>query len=368
MAVVHNSGLKPWPTAFCLLSSFAHGFLGRMIVVLMTLFAFLWGDITPTRAAEVRFSPAFKTIGVWDKEKKIRADVNVWYPCKSRPSRASYGDWRLTVVRFGRAVEGRFPLILLSHDSAASRFSYHETAAFLASLGFVVMAPDHKTDNLQRMEHNFHWQQLAERMQELRVALDMAANHKEVQPMVDMQRVGIMGFGTGATTALLLGGATLDSAGWVNYCVQVPQSTTYCNAWAQGHVESMLQDLPKFTQSFADARIKSVVAVSPKYDFLITRQAVQSLQVPLLLLETEKDLAKKIWNAHSIPTIFPPQTRFLSMEGIDTRDLMAACPPALRKDLPDLCGTASGEVRKKAHESFNTAVVQFFLEQLGHMP
>ncbi len=316
-------------------------------------------------AADAPFSPAFKTIGVWDVHKKIRADVSVWYPTKSKPSRTAYGDWRLNVVRFGRAVEGRFPLIILSHDSASSRFSYHESAALLATFGFVVMAPDHKNDNLQRMKSNFRWQQLEERWDELRVVLDMATTHEEVRSMIDPSRIGLLGYGTGATTSLLLGGAMLDSQGWENYCVQVPQSTTYCNAWAQGHVQKMLPSLPPYGKSFADARIKAIVAVSPKYDFLITKKALQAVKSPLLLLETEKDLAKKIWNESTVQDIFPQQSVFLSIDNIDTRDLMSACPPALRKDLPDLCGTATAEVRRSAHEAFHGHVLEFFLLQLG---
>ncbi len=343
------------------------GYVGSALCLFLVVTFFSFCPMG-AHAAQSAFSPAFKTIGVWDEQKKLRLDVNVWYPTKSRPSVVSYGDWRLKVVRYGRAVEGRFPLILLSHDSASSRFSYHESAAALASAGFVVMAPDHKQDNLQRMGHNFAWQQLEERMQELRAVLDLASTHKDVLPMVDMQRVGIIGFGTGATTALLMGGAMLDSEGWVNYCVQVPQSTTYCNAWAQGHVEAMLQGIPPYGQNFVDARIKAVAAVSPKYDFLITKKTLQNVQVPLLLIETEKDIAKKIWDDTSIKDVFPPQTSFFTIDGVDTRDLMSACPAALRKDLPDLCGTAGTDLRNATHEIFNEYTLLFFLEQLGHTP
>ncbi len=316
-------------------------------------------------AQEPNFSPAFKTIGFWDAAQNMRVDVNVWYPTHSKPSRTSYGPWRINVVRYGKAAEGRFPLIVLSHDSAASRFSYYESAALLASVGFVVMAPEHMQDNLQRMIHNFQWQQLSQRMQELRIVLHMATTHKDVQSMVDSNRIGLLGFGTGATTSLLLGGAMLDATGWDNYCMQVPLSTAYCNAWAQGHVRKMLTTLPPFGQSFADARIKAVVAVSPKYDFLLTPKALQGITRPLAVFEAEKDLSKKVWDQSSAQAIFPPQTLFTPIDGVDARDLMSACPPELRKDLPDLCGSALPENRKKAHEIFNTEVVHFFLEHLG---
>ncbi len=334
--------------------------LGLVLIV-----GLLLSFLSPALAQEPSFSPAFKTIGFWDSAKSLRVDVNIWYPTKSKPSTASFGPWRLRVVRYGKAAEGRFPLIVLSHDSAASRFSYHNTAAFLAASGFVVMAPEHKSDNLQRLEHNFQWQQLWQRMQEIRAVLDMAQSHDDVQSMVDMSRVGLLGFGTGATSALVLGGAMLDGAGWENYCVQVPQSTAYCNMWAQGHVEKMLKTLPPFGESFVDGRVKAVAAVSPKYDFLLTPKALQLITRPLLLVETEKDLNKKVWNAYGVHEIFPAQTEFFSVGGVDGRDLMALCPPALRKDLPDLCGTASAPLREQAHESLQHNMIHFFLKHLG---
>ncbi len=316
-------------------------------------------------AAEASFSPAFKTIGYWDEAKQERVDVNVWYPTKSKPSSVTYGPWRLRVVRYGKAAEGLFPLIVLSHDSAASRFSYHESAALLASLGFVVMAPEHKNDNLQRMAHNFSWTQLQDRMHEVQIVLDMAATHADVRTMVDTQRVGVLGFGTGATTMLLLGGAMLDGEGWDNYCVQVPQSTAYCNAWAQGHVQKMLTTLPAFGQSFAQKGIKAVVAVSPKYDFLLTSRALSSVSLPLLVLETEKDTSKKVWDQNTAQGLFPAQTEFYVVDGVEGRDLMSACPAELRQDLPDLCGSAPLKEREKAHENMHEHMVHFFLEHLG---
>ncbi len=320
---------------------------------------------SPVWAVEASFSPAFMTIGHWDAAKEVRVDVNVWYPTRSKPSRVSYGPWRFNVVRFGKAAEGLFPLIILSHDSAASRFSYHESASLLASLGFVVMAPDHKNDNLQRMTQNFSWSQLQDRMHEVQTVLRMAATHKDIRAMVDMQRVGLYGFGTGATTMLLLGGAMLDAKGWDNYCVQVPQSTAYCNAWAQGHVEKMLTTLPAFGQSFAEQGIKAVVAVSPKYDFLLTSRALNSVALPLLVLETEKDTSKKVWDQNTAKELFPAQTEFYVVDEVAGRDLMSACPPELRRDLPDLCGTATPAQREVAHEVMHEHVVHFFLEHLG---
>ncbi len=317
-------------------------------------------------AAEL-FQPAFKTIGVWNKSNSTRIDVNIWYPTHSRPSRAVYGEWSFDVVRFGRAVTGRFPLIVLSHDSAATRFSYHDTASLLARSGFVVMAPDHKNDNLQRMSQLFTWQQLAERMQDIQTILHMAATHKDVREMVDTNRMGFLGFGTGASVALLLGGARIDASGFDGYCRRVPQSIMYCNAWAAGHVQKMLQGLPPLGKSFAEKRFKAIVAVGPKYDMFFTPKALESLHDGVMLIEAESDLKKKAWFDSDIQGFFPESMPYSIVKEVEARDLMAPCPAQLKKDLPDLCGSADADVRTLAFEIFCKDVRNFFLNILGRV-
>ncbi len=317
-------------------------------------------------AAEL-FKPAFKTIGVWNKSRSVRIDVNVWYPTHSKPSRAQYGEWSFDVVRFGRAAAGRFPLIVLSHDSAATRFSYYDTAAFLARCGFVVMAPDHKNDNLQRMSQLFTWQQLSERMRDVQIILDMAEKHKDVREMIDTSRMGFLGFGTGASIALLLGGARIDASGFDGYCRRVPQSIVYCNAWAARHVQKMLQGLPTLGQSFSENRFKAIVAVGPKYDMFFTPKALQTLRTGVMLIEGETDLKKKAWAVDGVQAFFPEYITHNIFKNIEARDLMAPCPAQLKKDLPDLCGTASADVRKLVYDEFSKGVSTFFLNILGKL-
>ena len=95
--------------------------------------------------------PGFKTLGIWDPTKNVRLDFAVWYPSRSAPFQVNYGDWNFSAARGRPPVEGKHPLILLSHDSAGSRFSLHELASELARNGFVVLAFTHPGDNVDDM-------------------------------------------------------------------------------------------------------------------------------------------------------------------------------------------------------------------------
>ena len=129
--------------------------------------------------AENGYNPGFRTLGFWQQESGIRVDVNVWYPSVRAPRSLSYAPWTIRGARNGKPVPGRFPLILLSHPSSGTRFSFHDTAAALAARGFVVAAPTHPRDCMANMDHLFLWEQLKNRALELSATMDLLLADKE---------------------------------------------------------------------------------------------------------------------------------------------------------------------------------------------
>ncbi len=313
------------------------------------------------------FEPAFKTLGVWDEKNEIRIDLNIWYPTYSRPSPSNYAPWTLRVVRYGRAAKGRFPLLLLSHDTTATRFSYHETAAELAKSGFVVVAPAHKNDNLNNIAHPFSLQQLTERSAELINALQIALTHDAINKSVDPERVGIVGFGMGASAALLLGNAKPTKQGWDNYCKNASSSAQYCGQWAKNRIQKMIDALP-LKQNFGTKQVQAIAAIAPSYGMLFDKAALQDFSAKLLLMEAEQDSVNlKPWNTGFLLDNFPKDPDFVHIEGVDTADLMSVCPQELRKSLAELCGQAPAKKRIAAHKVLNNELIKFFLKTLGQV-
>ncbi len=317
--------------------------------------------------AATSFEPAFKTLGVWDKDSQVRMDLNIWYPTYSRPSPANYAPWTLNVVRYGRSAKGRFPLLLLSHDTTATRFSYHETAAELAKSGFVVVAPAHKNDNLNNISHPFSLRQLTERATELSAALHIALTHEAIRETVDPERVGVLGFGTGASVALLLGNAKPTGDGWKNYCANASSDALYCEPGVRERIQIMVDALP-LKQNFRIKQVQAIAAVAPSLGMLFDKQALSSFSAELLLVEAGQDSVNlKPWNTDFLHDNFPEESQFMRIDGVDLPDLMSACPPVLRKGLAEICGQASPGVRMEAHKKLNSELIRFFLSALGHV-
>lgn len=317
-----------------------------------------------SRAASA-FQPGFKTVGVWLEEKNLRLDINIWYPAVRKPFDVTYGAWELHVARNGREAEGRFPLLLLSHDSSGTRFSHHETAAWLAQSGFVVAAPTHNNDNTHNMPQLFTLRQLLERVEELRATLDVLTTHTELHGRIDLERVGVVGFGVGGTAALMLGGALPQAAGWREYCLRAGGGDLYCTSWAAPRMQKLVESLP-LQKSPADTRVKAVAAVAPAYGMLFNKHGLQWVYPPVLLIKAGNDTVnREPWHADAVRRLLPNAPYFSVIDGVDAETLMSACPPALAKDIPELCGRGGAAERRRAHRELDAALTRFFLQTLG---
>ena len=309
-------------------------------------------------------SPGFKTLGVWLPEPQIRLDINVWYPSVRRTSEVDYGYWVLNVARNGKAQEGQYPLLLLSHDSTGTRFSYHETAAYLAGLGFVVAAPTHVRDNMDNMPDLYTVRQLELRVRELVGTLDVLLHDEEMRNRIDPTRVGVLGYGVGATAALLLGGALLTPENWPSYCANAAPGDVFCAPWARPRMEKMVQALP-LPASLADTRIKAVCAVAPAYAMLFSKESLRYVYPPVEIITPLKDAGVNAgWQGKSLRALLPKVPYYKELPDADALAL-AACPRALRKQLPDFCGFSTPSVRRAAMQTVNDTVGAFFLQFLG---
>lgn len=315
------------------------------------------------------FQPGFRTLGVWMEDLQLRMDVNVWYPTLRKPSSVSYGPWELHVARNSREAEGRFPLVLLSHDSPGTRFSHYETADHLARAGFVVAALTHEEDNADNMPHLFSLRQLTGRAEQLRAALDVLLVHEDTARSIDPDRVGVLGFGVGGTAALLVGGALPSGRGWQDYCAKAGPTDPYCTDWAAPRMRRLTEALP-LKASLADVRVKAVAAAAPAYGMLFDREGLRWLYPPLLLIRAGTDTFNRPSLhvdaiADAVAGVVPSPPYLADLAETDAGSLMSACPPAMRKDISALCGEASPKQRRAALRRLNSLVGRFFLETLG---
>ena len=316
-----------------------------------------------TALAAPSIQPGFKTLGIWDPATAVRLDLAVWYPTASAPFQVDYGDWRFSAARGRPPLEGQHPLIVLSHDVAGSRFSLHQLAAELASNGFVVVAPTHPGDNVDGMDTLFTAAQATNRAKQLTLTLNIALHNPETAPMIDADRIGVLGVGPGGTAALLIAGARLDATEWPVYCAGKEDTPDpYCTPWARQRMD-VFAAAPGL--AYRDRRVRAAAAVSPYYPMMFTPAGLSRIRIPLLLLRAEKSPLYTLRHAERLLSAMPLPPQLGMLPDADTATLMSACGDNLKQTLPEMCLAVDASRREAVQEKMAAEAVSFFLKHLG---
>lgn len=310
-------------------------------------------------------------MGLWRDEPRIRLDVNIWYPTLRPAKDVSFTPWNLQVALNAKAAEGHFPLIVLSHATPAERFCYHELASFLAKEGFIVIAPTHQRDCMYNMDDLFTFSQLETRILEINECIDLVLGDKELSSILDSQRIGLIGFGSGATAALIMGGATPNCNIWNKYEKEANKDDPYLSTWAKKRINAICAAMPISKNLFSN-RIKAVIAVAPGFGMLFDATSFKRFYPPLLLVSAGKDKfnTPKLHSLH-IARLLGNKAKFIDLPKADAGAFFSPCSSTLAQDLPELCNSVSSIERKEIFKSLSEASLAFFSHYLlitGNVP
>lgn len=290
----------------------------------------------------------------------MRLDINLWYP-SGRPTRdLNFSPWIINAAPGGSPAAGLFPLIVLSHASPGTRFSYHDTAAWLASQGYVIAAPTHPHDSMNNMDDLFSWEQLTGRMEDILATINSVLKDKDIAKSIDKNRIGLLGFGAGGTASLFLGGSRPDCALWPEWCAKINLDNPYCAPRVREKIDKMCKAVP--TEKFpANKAIKALVIVAPAYGMLFGPQSFKNMRLPLLIVAAGKDTFNHAeLHSEHMARFLGPRAHYLDLANADTGAFMSPCPPTLAHELPELCLSVREDERKRIHRAFNNAIKNFF--------
>lgn len=145
--------------------------------------------------------------------------VTVFYPSSGAAESVTRGPFNFQAVPDGAPAAFNGRLVVVSHGSGGSPWTYTNLAQALVDAGFVVAAPRHRGDNAADPSQPGppSWKQ---RPAEVSRAIDRIAGDPRFGPPLQLDRVGVYGMSAGGHTALTLAGGQWSPGNLKRHCQQ----------------------------------------------------------------------------------------------------------------------------------------------------
>lgn len=312
-------------------------------------------------------SASAEAVGVGFRELDLKDPVDggamtglVFYPSAQPTQPLPVALWRVDAGRELEPATGRYPLVLISHGHAGSRWGHHDLATALAREGFLVASLDHPKDNSRDAngplgDTDAVW---LGRAWQVRALLNAVLTDATLGSSVDPGRVGALGFSAGGYTTLLLAGAVPDFRRLERHC-RAKKKAVLCGMLPKVRVtRADLKDT-------AEPRVRSVFVMAPVGVFF-DKAGLKGVKVPVRLYAAGKDEVLPVADhagrvRASLPT--PPEYTLVPRAGHYV--FMAPCAAESKEEAQELCMDPPGVDREKLHRELATDVVRFFTRTLA---
>ena len=305
------------------------------------------------------YHPAFKMLVTWNEEDGSGVEFMLWYPSMKADTTVDLGPWTVSGSRNAKHAEGKFPLIIISHDTGASKFSYNDTASQLARAGFVVAAPTHNADNNNNMQGLYTAEGIFGRVKETHLIVDFLKK-EEYAEFVDTDNIGVLGVGTCACTALILAGGLVDIRGYSKYCNEDVATNDLCSPWVKQRLATLSFHLPRPAEDRLPG-IRALALAAPRFIVLFTRESLKEVKAETYIYEAELEPYAQ---AETLRSILSTSQKYIVLPGMDGRDIAAPCTGPLGNGPTWQCDPEPEDSLELRQKLFNSSLELFFERQL----
>ena len=321
--------------------------------------------MTPTLSATVAaYESGFVMLTAVDPVEGGAMQVVVAYPTNELATTTTLGPFTLAAGRDSLPAPGQHPLIVFSHGTGGSAFGHHDSLTALARAGFVAAAVEHPRDN-HRDESGFGTDlQLIGRAHHIVALIDTLLADKKFGPIIDRNRIGMVGHSAGGYTALVVAGARPDFGLAAAYRQAVPDDPYRARAEAAGAFRRK-PDL----QLVADPRVRAIVLMAPALGYMFDAAGLAGVKVPVRMLRPSNDeLLPHPWHAEHIARHLANRPDYSVLDGAGHFVFLAPCSPSFTAMARQICTDPPGIDRTAVHDRLNADMIAFFGRSLGFVP
>jgi len=208
----------------------------------------------------------YRALDVADEVQGARVPVRVLYPTRAPERLEHFGPYPLAVATDGPVEGERLPLVVISHGTGGSPWTYRGLAAHLARAGFVVALPEHPGNNRSDNSLAGTAVNLENRPRHVRLVLDALFADAQLGQRLLPDGVGVVGHSMGGYTALAVAGG---------------RPSAFPNETPDGQA--------RVVPVVRDARVRALVLLAPASPWFMAEGALADVDVPILMRTAERD-------------------------------------------------------------------------------
>jgi predicted dienelactone hydrolase len=310
-------------------------------------------DLKPV--TEDKYASGLASFRVPDADGSIGCAL--WYPTQTTPQALRQGVYDFHVAKNADCIEGRHPLIIMSHGSGGTRYGHCKTAEFLSSHGYIVLAPEHPKNNFFDDSGVGSAQTYQNRSRHLKSCLDHLLHDQDWQTFIDPDRIGVFGFSLGGFTALTAVGARPFVDGLRHHLrfnrEFDPIFTGYEVIVRDGYEESYLP-------VHFDPRYKACIALAPVSGGLFPKESLIDIKIPVQIFRAERDqILRNPFHAQEIRENLSTPCDFHVIEKAGHFSFLSPVRDDVKATLGELANDDPVFNRKKEHDKMHQLMLVF---------
>lgn len=277
-----------------------------------------------------------KQLTIKDEIKNISFPVLVHYPTYKKSSPIAFGPYTMNVSPDAEIINGKFPLIIISHGNGGSHLLYRTISTYLAKNGYIVAMLEHYGNNRNNNTLENTTENLETRPRHVSLTIDYLISDNWLNEMIAQNKIGVIGHSMGGYTALALAGG-------------VPRTK-------DGVVIEVVPDY----------RITAIVLLAPGAGWFMN--SLEKVTIPILLLTAEHDPITPKWNREIVMNFVPDKSKVIFNEVENAGHFSFLSPfPASMKTPNFLPSTDPiGFDREKFHSQLPTDILDFLNDKLNY--
>lgn len=256
-----------------------------IIATLLAMLAITFRIGSPATPVDTKDPVGLLDKTYYDGGRNRELNFYAWYPTDATENVTMHVD-NAVFQGFSAIAEapmrsGKYPLIVMSHGSGGNRGNQGWLATELTRQGAIVVAPNHPGSTSMDSAASTNiltWN----RPQDISFIIDSVLADPQIAPMIDQERIAVIGHSLGGYTSFAIGGGELSLDRFIAYCDEFPANPD-CSFYRKGEVDLTQVDRSKFEQSYRDERVSAVVVIDPAYAKSFKPESLENRAATLLI-------------------------------------------------------------------------------------